>query len=121
MKTYAKGYRAEREILRFLSSHGYSCIRAASSGNHLTPVDVVAIKPGRTLCFGIKSWSKKPRLDKGQLSRLAEWCKNAAGIGFIAWYNANTWKFLPVKDAEKGRYEDENWIELEPFLRIFAV
>lgn len=121
MKLYQKGYRAERSLLRMLSSHNYSCIRAGSSGGFLTPVDVVAIKPGRTLCFEIKSWAKKPRLDKSQLSRFSEWCTNASGHGFVAWYNKNKWLFLSVKDAEAGNYDDENWIPLEAFLKVFAV
>jgi Holliday junction resolvase len=119
MKLYQKGFRAERELLRFLSARGYSCVRSASSGGFLTPVDVVAIKQGRLLCFEIKSWSRKPRLDKTQLSRFSVWCGQAGGHGFIAWYNQNQWRFLPVKDAEANRYDDENWLELESFLNVF--
>ena len=119
MKLYQKGFRAERDLLRILSANKYSCIRAASSGGLLTPVDVVAIKGGKTLCFEIKSWAKKPRLDKSQLSRFSEWCSNAQGHGFVAWYTQNQWKFLPVRDAEAKRYDDENWINLDAFLRVF--
>ncbi len=119
MKTYRKGFRAEREILRILSTNVYSCIRAASSGGFLTPVDVVAIKDGKLLCLEIKSWARKPKLDKTQLSRFSEWCSNAQGHGFIAWYNQNQWRFLSTKDAEAGHYDDENWIDLDSFLRVF--
>ena len=120
MKTYAKGCRAERELLRILSSHGYSCIRAASSGGFLTPVDVLAIKSGKTLCFEIKSWAKKPKLKKEQLSKFSDWCSNTQGYGFLAWYNQNQWRFLPIKDAQTNQYEDENWIDLNSFLRVFV-
>ena len=119
MHQYRKGFRAERELLRFLSSHGYSCLRSASSGGFLTPVDVIAAKDGKLLCFEIKAWARKPRLEKTQLSRFSEWCRNAQGHGFVAWYNRNEWKFLPVKDAEANRYDDENWIRYEDFLRVF--
>jgi Holliday junction resolvase len=119
MKLYRKGFRAERELLRLLSSHGYSCIRSASSGGFLTPVDIVAMRSGKTLCFEIKSWARKPKLDRTQLSRFSEWCSNAQGHGFVAWYNQNQWRFLPVRDAEANRYDDENWIGLESFLRVF--
>jgi len=119
MKTYAKGYRAERDLLRILNSHGYSCIRAASSGGFLTPVDVLAIKSGKALCFEIKSWAKKPKLGNDQLSRFSDWCNNAHGYGFLAWYNKNQWRFLPLKDVESKKYEDENWIDLDAFLRVF--
>lgn len=120
MKIYRKGFRAERELLRFLSARGFSCIRSASSGGSLTPVDIVAIKSGRLLCFEIKSWSRKPRLDKKQLSRFSEWCHGAGGHGFLAWYNHNQWRFLPIKDAEANRYDDENWLDLESFFRVFS-
>ncbi len=120
MKTYAKGYRAERELLRFLSSRGYSCIRAASSGGTHTPADLVAIKEGRVLCFEIKSWSKKPVLSKNKLTPFISWCKAAQAMGFLAWYNKNQWRFLPLMDAESRRYDDENWIGLEAFLKVFV-
>jgi Holliday junction resolvase len=120
MKIYAKGFRAEREMLRFLSSRGYSCIRAASSGGAHTPADLVAIKDGRILCFEIKSWSKKPVLSNSKLAPLISWCNNARAMGFLAWYNQNQWRFLPLKDAEARRYEDENWIDLESFFRVFV-
>lgn len=120
MKIYRKGFRAERDLLRILSARGYSCVRSASSGGSLTPVDIVAIKSGRLLSFEIKSWARKPRLDKAQLSRFSDWCRNAQAMGFVAWYSRNRWMFLPVRDAEAGRYEDENWVGLESFLRVFA-
>ena len=119
MNLYRKGFRAERDLLRILSARGYSCIRSASSGGFLTPVDIVAIKPGRTLCFEIKSWSKKPRIERKQLSRFSEWCENAQAHGFVAWYMQNEWRFLPLKDAQSNRYGDENWINLDSFLRVF--
>ena len=119
MKLYQKGFRAERDLLRILSANGYSCVRSASSGGFLTPVDIVAIKSGKLLCFEIKSWARKPRLEKSQLTRFTEWCSNAQGHGFLAWYNQNQWRFLPIRDAEARHYEDENWIELDSFLRVF--
>lgn len=120
IKAYSKGYRSERELLRILSANGYSCMRSASSGGFLTPVDIVAIKDGRLLCFEIKSWARKPKLDRNQLSRFSEWCSNASGHGFLAWYNQNQWRFLPISDAKDNRYEDERWLDLDPFLKVFA-
>ena len=120
MKIYRKGFKSEREILRILSSRGYSCVRSASSGGFLTPVDIVAIKSGKVLAFEVKSWARKPRLDKTQLSRLSDWCSQAGAHGFIAWYNKNTWRFLPFRDAEANRYDDENWIGLDAFLKVFV-
>jgi Holliday junction resolvase len=120
MQTYRKGYRSERELLRILSSRGYSCIRSASSGGFHTAVDVVALKEGRILCFEIKSWARMPRLDRTQLSHFAEWTRNAHGLGFLAWYNRNEWKFLPLKDVLSGDYSEGNWIKLGDFLRVFT-
>ena len=119
MHYYRKGFRAEREILRILSANGYSCLRSASSGGFLTPVDVIAIRSGRLLALEIKSWAKKPKLARDQLSRFSDWCSQAGAHGFLAWYNQNQWRFLPLKDVEEGRYEDENWIGLDVFLKVF--
>lgn len=119
MKPYRKGFRSERELLRVLSSRGYSCVRSASSGNFLTPVDIVALKAGRTLAFEIKSWSRMPRLDRKSARRLSDWAAGAGAHGFLAWYNKNEWRFLPLRDALAGNYSEENWIPLENFLRVF--
>jgi len=119
IKTYRKGYRAERELLRFLTSRGYSAIRQASSGGTHSPVDVVAMKAGKILSFEIKSWSTKPKLAGKQLQAFKQWSDNAGAMAFLAWYNQNKWKFLPLSDAEKNNYDDENWIDLDNFFRIF--
>jgi Holliday junction resolvase len=119
IKTYRKGYRAERELLRFLSSRGYSVLRQASSGGSHSPVDVVAMKVGKILSFEIKAWSEKPRLSRKQLQAFKKWSDNAGALSFLAWYNQNKWRFLPLSDAEKGNYEDENWLKLEDFFKIF--
>lgn len=116
MKTYAKGARFERELLQFLSYKGFSCIRGASSGGYFSPVDIVAIKKGLVLGIECKSWSKKPRLEKKKLLKLKEWCQRAGALGVLAWKSGPKWLFLGIDDAEKGNYEDDNWIELDRFL-----
>jgi len=121
IKTYAKGAKAERELIKFLNNHGFSCVRSASSGGYYYPVDVVAIRKDVTLSFEIKSWAKKPRLDKDQLARFKEWSENAGAFAFLAWYNNNQWRFLPLKQAEEKQYEDENWIEFNNFINVFKV
>jgi Holliday junction resolvase len=120
MKLYRKGYSAERDLLRILSARGYSCIRSPSSGGFHSPVDVVAIRSGRILAFEIKSWARKPRLDKSQLSRFSSWARNAQAHGFLAWYFRKNWRFLPIRDAEANRYEDENWLDLDAFIKVFS-
>jgi Holliday junction resolvase len=121
MKTYAKGARNERELLHFLNYKGFSCVRAASSGGHLTPVDIVAMKNGRVLCLEIKAWAKKPKLERKKLERFKNWCENAGAMGFLAWRARNEWLFLPLKDAENNRYEDENWIAMENFMNVMMI
>lgn len=122
MKTYAKGARFELELLHFLNGKGFSCIRAPSSGGYISPVDVVALKKGLTLGIECKSWSKKPKINKKQLTRLRSWCDNAGAIGFIAWRESgNRWLFLCLEDAEANKYEDENWIGMERFLGALMI
>ena len=72
IKTYLKGSRAERELLRILSSRGYSCVRSASSGGFHSPVDIIAMKHGKILSFEIKSWSRKPKVDKKKIKSKVE-------------------------------------------------
>jgi Holliday junction resolvase len=119
MNLYKKGFRAERDLLRILSARGFSCVRSASSGGFLSPVDVVAIKSGRVLAFEIKSWARLPRIDKSQLARFSEWCAKADCHGMIAWYLQNKWRFLPLRDALSNSYAEENWIDLDMLLRVF--
>jgi Holliday junction resolvase len=119
IKTYSKGARAERELIHFLNHHGFSCIRSASSGGYFYPVDVVAIRRDITLAFEIKSWAKKPKLDKDRLARFKQWTDNAGAMAFLAWYNNNNWLFLPLKQAEENQYEDENWLKYDDFIDIF--
>ena len=119
IKTYAKGAKAERELLHFLNHHNFSCIRSPSSGGRISPVDIIAIRKGTILSFEIKSWAKKPKLNKKKLQSFKEWSENAGAMAFLAWYNNNQWRFLPLKQAEENQYEDENWIDYNNFINIF--
>jgi len=122
MKTYSKGARGERELLHFLNYKGFAVIRAPSSGGFITPVDIIAIKNGTVLAFEIKAWSRKPKINKKQLNGLRSWCNRAGAMGFIAWRSSgNKWMFLPLKDAETNKYEDENWIKMEDFLDVLMI
>jgi Holliday junction resolvase len=87
----------------------------------MTPADIIAMRNGNILCFEIKNWAKKPKLDSDKITRFKEWCSQASGMGFLAWYNNNRWKFLTLKDAEMNNYEDDNWIEMNEFFRIFGL
>ena len=117
MKTYAKGYRFEAELLHFLHGKGFSVIRGPSSGGDLSPVDVVAMKRGLVLAFECKNWEKKPKLTSDKIKKMKEWCETAGALGFLTWRNNNQWIFLRLEDAEENRYDDENWFPLENLLK----
>ena len=122
MKTYSKGVRGDRELMHFLNYKGFAVSRAPSSGGFLTPVDIIAIRKGVVLGLEIKTWEKKPRIDKKQLAGLRGWCDKAGAMGFIAWRSAgNKWLFLRLEDAEANKYEDENWMQMENFLNALMV
>lgn len=121
MKAYAKGVRAEHELLHFLNHRGFSCARQASSGGYITPVDIIAIKRGLILALECKNYAEKPRLDKEKLRRFKEWCERAGAIGFLAWRNSGKWLFLRLSDAEQGNYEDGRWIEMGNLLSAFGI
>ena len=119
MKTYAKGARAEMELIHYLNSKNFSCIRSASSGGDLYPVDLLAIKRGLIIAFECKNHAKKPKLPKDRVDRLKEWCDKAGAIGFLGWRTKNKWIFLQLKDVLENKYEDENWINMEQLLQVF--
>lgn len=120
IKTYAKGAAKERELLHHLDSKGFSVIRAASSGCHLYPADVVAMRRGNILALECKAWSKKPSIEREKLERFAEWCRAAGATGFIAWRTSSDWLFLRLEDAIARKTGDENWVGLQTFLKIFC-
>lgn len=121
MKTYAKGLRAEHELLHFLNYKGFSCLRQASSGGYITPVDIIAMKRGLIIAIESKAHIKKPHLEKKKLKRFKDWCERASAIGFLAWRNSGQWLFLKISDAESGNYEDGKWIRMENLLSAFGI
>src|SRR3989338_5610859 len=113
MKTYAKGARAELEMLHFLNSRGFAVMRAPSSGGELSPVDIIAMKRGLIIAIESKNHAKKPKLPKDRVQRLKEWSDRAGAITFLGWRTKNKWLFLQLKNVLENRYEDENWIGME--------
>lgn len=118
MNFYRKGARFERQLIRFLNYKGFSVSRTASSGGYFYPIDILAIKKGLILAFECKAHKVKPRLQKDKLKKFKEWCDRAGAMGFLAWRAPqNKWLFLKMEDAEKSNYADDNWIEMENFLK----
>ncbi len=121
MKTYAKGARFERDLMNFLHSNNFACLRCASSGGWYTPVDIIAIRNNLILAIECKAHNKKPKLEKDKVKKLREWCDRAKAWGFLAWkVPGNEWRFLRLEDMEANRYEDENWFGIKQILGVFG-
>lgn len=120
MNRYAKGASSERELIHLLNARGFSVMRAPSSGGSAYPLDVVAIRKGMILAFEIKTWNRKPRLEKEQLNPFREWCERAGAMGFLGWRGRGRWSFLRLEDVAAGNYKDENWISMENFLHVLG-
>ena len=115
--SYRKGVRFERELLHFFNNKGFSALRVPSSGNSISPLDVIAIKKGLIIAIECKAWSSRPRIKAEKLQQMREWVDRAGALGFIAWRKPrDQWMFLRIDDAEKGKYEDENWFRMENLL-----
>jgi len=115
--SYSKGVHYERSLLNFLKSKGFSTMRVAGSG-HCSPADIVAIKKNNILAIECKAHKTKPRIKKEKVHEMKQWCENAGALGFLAWRAPNQdWLFLPMKNLEESRYEDEHWISMESFLQ----
>lgn len=120
MPSYSKGASGERELVHMLNNHGFSVMRAPSSGGALYPLDIVALKKGMIIAFEIKTWNRKPRLEKDQMNGFREWCERAGAMGFLGWRGRGRWSFLRLDDVVAGNYADENWISMDSFLRVLV-
>jgi Holliday junction resolvase len=118
--SYRKGATYERELLHLLNYSGFACLRQASSGGYISPVDIVAIRGGLIVAIESKAWSKKPVLSVKKLQPLKDWCDRAGAIGILAWRTRGKWLFLRIEDALERKYEDENWLEMDPFLHALS-
>ena len=118
VKTYAKGSRAERELLMFLHTKGFAVVRAPSSGGFFSPADIVAIKRGLVLAIECKAWAKEPRIGRKQLEGLRKWCDKAGATGLIGWRTTGKWLFNLLDQAERGNY---SWIEMDHLLMALGV
>lgn len=119
--SYRKGVFAERELIHYLNSKGFAVIRSPSSGSHISPIDIVAIKRGLVIAIESKAWKAKPKPDKKQLKGMREWCDKAGAIGFIGWRNEGRWLFLRLEDAEAGKYDGEQWMEIHDLLSLLEL
>ena len=107
MLTYRKGSRAERELIDYFSTQGYSVIRAAGSGvNSLSP-DLLAFRRGMQYAFESKAIEKENlNIDREQFENMKRWEENTGITCYVAWRrNRKEWKFLPLSlfnESEKS-------------------
>lgn len=106
MYTYAKGSRAERELIHYFTEHGYSVIRAAGSGvNSLSP-DLLLFKRGNQYAIEAKAHeTMNLGLDREQFMGLKRWEENTGITTMVGWRkNREDWLFVPLtvfKENEK--------------------
>ena len=102
MHTYKKGYRAEKELIKLLSSLGYAVLRTPKSGKNT--IDVIACKRGQIFVFECKNWKSKVRVNEKQLDALIDFSEKAGAIPLIAIKKENKfWKFLRVEDVKENK------------------
>lgn len=115
MPSYRKGVASERELAKILDGAGFSVMRAPSSGGSKYPLDILAAKNGSMLAFEIKSWNRKPYLERAQTDVFRRWCERAGARGFLGWRSRGRWAFLPLEHVVAGNYGDDMWVGIETF------
>ena len=103
MKRYSKGARAERELLNYLFSIGYSVVRSAGSGVNSISPDIVAIKDGKGLAFESKAWDRTSlSIDHEKFESLRSWRDNTRMDTYMAWrMNGSGWYFITLDEMKK--------------------
>lgn len=115
MQNYRKGYRAEKELIKLLSSLNFAVLRTPKSGTDT--IDVIACKRGNIFAFECKSWASTVRVGERQLNSLLEFSKKAGAIPLIAIKKEQQgWKFLKAEDlGENKGVASDNLIEEKGF------
>jgi Holliday junction resolvase len=101
MRSYAKGYSAERELVHTLSKMGFMTIRAPRSGRiGLASPDVIAAKHGKLVVIECKSRASAFSIPIEQLDELKEWRDKAGAHAYIGCkISRKGWKFLHLDDV----------------------
>jgi len=103
LKRYSKGARAERELLNYLSSVGYSVMRSAGSGVNSISPDIIAIKNKKGIIFESKAWdSTSISIDHEKFNTLKTWENNTGMDTYMAWrMNGEGWFFIKLDEMTK--------------------
>jgi len=113
MNKYKKGYRAENELIKLLSSMGYAVLRAPKSGKNT--VDIIACKKGNIFVFECKNWKFDVRISKNQILNLLEFAKKAGAMALIAVKLTTGWIFLRAEDIIKNQCKISDLIKKQSF------
>jgi len=102
MHSYKKGYRAEKELIKLLSSLEYAVLRAPKSGKDT--IDIIACKRGNIFAFECKSWKSRVKINEKQLKSLFSFSDKAGATPIIAVKeDKEGWKFLRAEDVQENK------------------
>lgn len=104
VKSYAKGYRSERNLVHILAKRGYMVVRTPRSGRiGLASPDIIAAKGGELFVIECKSREEAFTVPEEQLNELKEWKDKAVATAYIAWKTSRKeWIFLHLDDVVKN-------------------
>ncbi|MDD5022754.1 MAG: Holliday junction resolvase Hjc [Candidatus ainarchaeum sp.] len=103
--TYRKGSRAERELINFFYSKGFSVIRAAGSGVSSLSPDILVFRKGKNYAIESKAWETEYlHIKKDQFLGLRGWEENTGITCYIAWRRSREpWYFIPLSVFEENK------------------
>ena len=105
VKTYHKGARAERELIKFFSEHGFMVIRGAGSGTSGLSPDVLVFRGIRQYVIEAKAIeSEHLSLDLGQFENLRKWQEVTGMETYVAWRRKK-------EKAENGDDSAKAWMK----------
>ena len=119
MKAYSKGSRAERELIKMFLEKGFYVVRAAGSGNEVTP-DLLVFRKGKQYCFECKAWDRTSlHVPREQVENLMRWEEVTGITTMVAWRISRTgWRFIPVNVMIE---KDKSYaVSLEKALNMFT-
>jgi Holliday junction resolvase len=103
VKTYHKGARAERELIRFFSEHGFMVMRGAGSGTSGLSPDVLAFKGIRQYVIEAKAQeAERLSIGREQFESLKKWGDVTNMETYVAWRRKK-------EGVEKGDETAEAW------------
>lgn len=114
MRSYAKGYKAEIELLHMLYKRGWAVLRAPRSGRiGVAAPDLVAIKGGKVVVIECKSRAEAFSVEAEQIEQLREWQRRAGAAAYIGWkVSRGGWFFFSVDDvASNGGHLGKKFLQ----------